>query len=71
MNLINKDFNKNFYFYKLPKLLFKYPYNKLSSNAKLCYILLLDRLNLSKSNNIIDNNGNIYIYYTRENIQKI
>lgn len=33
-------------------------------------MLLLDRINLSKSNNMIDNEGNVYIYYTRENIQK-
>jgi len=70
MNLINKDFNKNFYFFRLPKKLFKAPYNKLSSNAKLCYMLLLDRTNLSKVNKHADDEGNVYIYYTRENMQK-
>lgn len=70
MNLINKDFNKNFYFFRLPKKLFKAPYNKLSSNAKLCYMLLLDRTNLSKANKQADDEGNVYIYYTRENMQK-
>lgn len=33
-------------------------------------MLLIDRINLSKSNNIIDDEGNVYIYYTRENMQK-
>lgn len=70
MNYINKEFNKKFTFYKVPKIILKEPYKKLSSNAKLCYMLLLDRINLSKMNNIEDEYGNIYIYYTRENMQK-
>lgn len=70
MELINSTFNKNFYFYKLPKKLFKAPYKKLSSNAKLCYMFLLNRTGLSIANNFVDENKNVFAYYTRENLQK-
>lgn len=68
MNLINIDFNKSFYFYRLPKFLFKAPYNKLSANAKLAYSLLFSRLTLSIKNNYIDEDRNVFIYYTREEL---
>lgn len=69
MDLINSKFKKNFYFYKLPKKLFKSPYNKLSANAKLCYMFLLNRTSLSIVNNYVDDNYNVFVYYTRENLQ--
>ena len=70
MNLINRDFDKNFYFYRMPKKIFKAPYDKLSANAKLCYMLLLSRTTLSIKNKYFDDDGNVFIYYTRDNLQK-
>ncbi len=52
---------------RLPKELFTNPkYKNLSANAKLLYALLLDRHSLSKSNNLTDDNGEIVVFFTRE-----
>lgn len=60
-----------YYFYKVPKILFHDPdFAGLSTDAKLLYGILLDRMELSKSNNWMDEAGRIYIYYTIENIMK-
>lgn len=60
-----------YYFYKIPKILFQDPdFAGLSTDAKLLYGILLDRMELSKSNNWMDEEGRIYIYYTIENIMK-
>ena len=48
-------------FYQIPKELFINPYYKnLSSDSKLLYALLLDRLSVSMKNQWIDEDGNIY-----------
>lgn len=59
-------------FYQIPKELVENPnYNsKLNSDAKLLYALLLDRMELSRKNNWINENGEIYLLYSRENIQE-
>ena len=43
--------------------------DKLNSDSKLLYALLLDRLTLSKKTGWYDNNGNIYIIFTRKEVQ--
>ena len=56
-------------FLKIPKSLFANPkYKSLSSDAKLSYALLYDRLSLSKQNGWINENDEVYLIYTREEI---
>ena len=56
-----------FDFFKVPKSLFANPkYIKMSSDAKLTYALLYDRLSLSKQNNWINGDGEVYLVYTRQ-----
>ena len=54
-------------FYQVPKELFTNPnYSKLSSDSKLLYSLLLDRLLLSMKNKWIDSEGKIYLIFSRK-----
>ena len=57
-------------FYKLPKQLFdNICYRKtLTSNAKLVYAILLDRMELSRKNNWYNENGEIFLLYTKSDI---
>ena len=58
-----------FDFLKIPKSLFANPkYKEISSDAKLTYALLYDRLSLSKQNNWINSDGEVYLVYTRKAI---
>ena len=55
-----------FDFIKIPKTLFANPkYKEMSSDAKLTYALLYDRLSLSIQNNWINADGEVYLVYTR------
>lgn len=59
----------NYEFLKIPKAMFANDnYRKLSSDAKLTYALLYDRLSLSKLNGWINENEEVYLIYTREEI---
>ena len=52
-------------FYRVPKVLFTESiFRKLSTDAKLLYGLLLDRMQLSVRNQWIDEEGKVYIYFT-------
>ena len=56
-------------FYRIPKALITDPYFKhLSTDAKLLYGLMLDRLSLSMKNSWIDERNRVYIYFTLEDI---
>lgn len=56
-------------FLKIPKAMFaNEKYKKLSSDAKLAYALLYDRLSLSKLNNWINDDNEVYLIYTREEL---
>lgn len=57
-------------FYKTPKVLFinRCYRNTLSSDSKLIYSLLLDRMHLSKKNKWINKSGEVYLNYTKEKI---
>lgn len=56
-------------FLKIPKAMFaNKTYRSLSSDAKLAYALLYDRLSLSKLNGWINENDEVYLIYTREEI---
>ena len=54
-------------FYQIPKELFVNPYYKnLNSDSKLLYSLLLDRLSVSMKNEWIDEEGNIFLMFSRK-----
>ena len=60
-----------FSFYKIPRLLVKDArFKELSSDAKLLYGLMLDRMSLSMKNNWLDEENRAYIYYTMESIME-
>ena len=59
-----------FSFYRIPKSLFiEDRFRGISTDAKVLYGLLLDRVSLSTKNKWIDEQGRIYIIYTIRNIQ--
>lgn len=54
-------------FFRIPKLLITEPYfRRLSTDAKLLYGLMLDRMGLSMKNGWMDDDGHVYIYFTLE-----
>ena len=62
---------QQFAFFRIPKVLVKdKKYKKLSSNAKILYGLMLERMELSITNNWFDDDGKVYIYYTAETIHE-
>ena len=59
-----------FSFYRVPKVLFTdEKFSTLSSDAKLLYGILLDRMNLSARNGWMDQQGRVYIIFTIEELQ--
>lgn len=59
-------------FLRVPTILFENPrYRGLSAESKLLYSLLLDRMSLSQKNGWINERGEVYQIYTRENIADI
>lgn len=62
---------EQFSFIRIPKTLFtEEKFKKLSTDAKVLYGLLLDRLSLSVKNNWLDEQNRVYIHYTLENIMQ-
>ena len=60
---------EQFSFYRVPRLLIKDErFKGLSSDAKLLYGLMLDRMSLSMKNQWLDGEGRAYIYYSLEDI---
>ena len=58
-------------FYRIPKLLFTDSrFEALSTDAKLLYGMLIDRMELSLKNGWIDEQGRIYLYFTIGEIQE-
>ena len=58
-------------FYQVPKELFTNPYyKKLNSDSILLYALLLDRLSVSRKNEWIDEDGNVFLLYARKDVEK-
>lgn len=59
-------------FLKMQKFLFIEPFHsQLSNDAKLLYSYLADRHQLSVKNNWVDENGDVFIYCTREAMGKV
>lgn len=56
-------------YYKLPKwLIHDSRFKGLSGEAKILYSIMRDRNDLSIKNNWVDDDGNVYLIYTRENM---
>ena len=56
-------------FYRVPKILFTAEaFEHLSTDAKLLYGILMDRMQLSARNGWIDEDGKVFIYYQRQRI---
>ena len=61
-----------FTFYQVPKLLFENArFTKLSTDAKLLYGLLLDRMSLSAKNGWYDKNGDVYLFFTVKEVESL
>lgn len=62
---------EQFAFYRIPKVLFSEDkFWNVSSDAKLLYGILLDRMNLSAKNGWLDEAGRVYIIFTIEEIKE-
>ena len=65
------DESNQFSFYRIPRqLITGEAFKKLSTDAKLLYGLLLDRMGLSAKNGWYDDMGRVFIYYTLDEIQE-
>ena len=63
------DESEQYTFYRIPKtLIFDPKYRYLSTDAKLLYGLMLDRMGLSKRNNWVDKMNRVYIYFTAKEV---
>ena len=63
--------SEQFAFYRIPKVLFTDEYfRNLSSDAKVLYGLMLDRMALSIRNNWVDNEGKVYIIFPLEQVME-
>ena len=61
-----------FTFYRIPKQLFVNPaFSGLSSEAKVLYGLMLDRMSLSIKNDWKDSGDRVFIYFTLSEIQEL
>ena len=59
-----------FRFFKVPKLLFTdEKLSQMSTDAKMLYSMMLDRMSLSRENEWLDEKGRVFIYYTLASIQ--
>ena len=65
------DESSQFSFYRIPRqLVTGERFKRLSTDAKLLYGLLLDRMGLSAKNGWYDEQGRVFLYYTLEEIQE-
>ena len=65
------DESSQFSFYRIPRQLVTGDrFKRLSTDAKLLYGLLLDRMSLSAKNGWYDEQGRVYIFYTLDEIQE-
>lgn len=61
-----------FTFYRIPKILFTDDrYKEMSTDSKVLYGLLLDRVSLSTKNNWVDDLGRVFIIFSRESVQEL
>lgn len=64
--------SEQFSFFRIPKILFSDErFRNLSSEAKILYGLMLDRVGLSRKNGWVDAEGNVYIHFTIEEMMSV
>ena len=61
---------KNNAFYQMPQWLYEEPYNTLSDKAKQIYMFLFDRRTLSIQNKWFDDKGDVFVYFTNEQLME-
>ena len=65
------DEAEQFIYFRIPRLLITGPrFKNLSTDAKLLYGMMLDRMSLSAKNEWYDDDGRVYIYFTVEEISE-
>jgi DNA-binding MarR family transcriptional regulator len=64
------DLLKNNY-YQIPKFLFEGEFKNLSNNSRVLYSLLKDRHNLSIKNNWVNKKNEVYLIYTRKDMEEM
>lgn len=63
---------ESYVFYKVPKALFTdEKYRSVSTDAKMLYGLLLDRMYLSAKNGWVDKDGRVYHFFTVKQTQEL
>jgi hypothetical protein len=62
---------ERFKFFRVPKVLFEARYKNLSTDAKILYSLLFERMELSRKNGWHDDDGSVYIYFTLEEVCEV
>lgn len=63
--------SESFTFYRIPKaLMTEEVFKVLTSDAKILYGLMLDRMSLSAKNGWFDEDGRVYIYYSIEDVME-
>ena len=63
--------SESYSFYRIPKMLFTDEiFEDLSTDAKVLYGLLLDRISLSRENGWLDDEKRVYVYYTISTVKK-
>lgn len=62
---------ERFKFFRVPKVLFEARYKNLSTDAKILYSLLFERMELSRKNGWHDEDGSVYIYFTLEEVCEV
>ncbi len=62
---------ERFKFFRVPKILFEARYKNLSTDAKILYSLLFERMELSRKNGWHDDDGSVYIYFTLEEVCEV
>ncbi|WP_367986191.1 replication initiator protein A [Streptococcus sp. ZY1909104] len=59
---------EKFQYFQMPKWLFAEPYCELSLQAKTVYMFLFNRLSLSLKNEWMDDDGQVFVYYSNEKL---
>ena len=63
---------EQFSFYRIPKVLFTDPqFKPLSTDAKVLYGILLDRMSLSVKNGWLDKQNRVFILFTIEDVKRV
>ncbi|MDD2409968.1 MAG: replication initiator protein A [Bacilli bacterium] len=72
MDFFHINNSEEFVFYRIPKILFTdLKYKNMSTDARVLYGVLLDRVGLSIKNKWIDDCGRVFIIFRREEVQEL